>query len=137
MKLVAWLVTNAIALAAAAWLFDGIRLHGADWQHKIVPLLLATLLTGIVSAFVRPVVRLLSLPFILLTIGLFLLVINALMLLLSSWLAGQLGIGFSVDGFWTAFWAAIVMTVVNWAVGAVLPDGDSDHGRNRHATRAR
>ena len=61
-----------------------------------------------VNAVVRPVVKFLSLPFIILTLGLLIFVINALMLLLTSWLAGQLGLGFHVDGFWTAVVGAIV-----------------------------
>ena len=91
-RLLAWLITNAAALAAAAWLVDGIRFTGprqgmAEIEHKIVPLLVVAVVLGVVTSFVKPVVRLLSLPLILLTLGLFLLVINALMLMLTGWIA--------------------------------------------------
>jgi putative membrane protein len=73
---------------------------------------------------VRPVVTFFSIPFIILTLGLFLLVINALMLMLTAWIAGGIGIGFHVDGFWNALGGSIVITVVNWATAAVLKDDD-------------
>ena len=78
---------------------------------------------GLVSVFVEPVVKLLSLPFIVLTIGLFLLVINALMLMLTAWIAGLLDIGFHVDGFWTALVGSIIITLVTGFIDvAVLDD---------------
>ena len=129
MRLLTWLATNAVALAAATWLLDGIRFTGptqgsAEISHKLVPLLVVAAILGVVTAFVKPVLKLLSLPFILLTLGLFLLVINALLLLLTGWVAGQLDVGFEVDGFWTAVGGAIVITVVTWAVDALVGDRD-------------
>jgi len=115
-RFVTWLLTTAAGVAAAAWLLDGITIEGTDWQDKILPLLGAALVLGIVSAFVKPVVKVLSLPFIILTIGLFLLVINALMLLLTSWVADQADIGFHVDGFWTAVVGSIIITIVTWFI---------------------
>lgn len=125
MRLVIWLGTNAVALAVAAWLIDGISFDGptsgqAEWQEKIVPLLVVALIMGLVSAFVEPVVTFLSIPFIILTLGLFLLVINALMLMLTGWIADQVGLGFHVEGFWAAVLGAIVITIVTWAVNAVV-----------------
>ena len=127
MRFVTWLVSNAIALAVATWLFDGIWFEGpthgsAEWQEKLVPLLLVALILGVVSAFVKPVLQILSIPFIILTLGLFLLVINAAMLMLTSWLAGQFDIGFHVDGFWTAVGGAIVITIVDWLVDGLIGD---------------
>lgn len=125
MKYILWILTNAAALAVAAWLLDGIRVEGSDWQDKVVPLLLAAVVLGIVTVFVEPVVKLFSLPFIVLTIGLFLLVINALMLMLTSWIAEKADIGFSVEGFWTAFVGGIIVTLVCGFIDlAVLEDGD-------------
>jgi putative membrane protein len=74
-----------------------------------------------VNALVRPVVKLLSLPFIIVTLGLLIFVINALMLLLTSWLAGQLGVGFHVSGFWTAVVGAVIVSVVTWVLDLALP----------------
>ncbi|MGZ4447189.1 MAG: phage holin family protein [Nocardioides sp.] len=130
MRILSWLVTNAVALAVAAWILDGIRFTGpthgqAELTHKLVPLLVVALILGLVSATVKPVLKLLSFPFILLTLGLFLLVINAAMLGLTSWLAGGLGIGFHVAGFWTAVGGSIVITIVGWVVdGLIGPEDD-------------
>lgn len=130
MRFLTWWASTAISLAAATWLFDGIYIEGArhgsaEVQDKLLPLLGVALILGAVSSFVKPVLKLLSIPFIILTLGLFLLVINAAMLLLTSWLAGQLGLGFHVTGFWVAVGGAIVITVVDWFVDALL--GDRDH----------
>lgn len=129
MRILTWLVTNAAALAVAAWLFDGIRFTGpangqAELQEKLVPLLLVALILGVVSSFVKPVLKVLSIPFIILTLGLFLLVINAAMLLLTGWLAEQLDIGFRVHGFWTAVGGAIVITLVTWVVDGLIGSDD-------------
>lgn len=126
MRIVTWLFTNAVALAVAAWLIDGIRFtpRDAELSDKIVPLLLVALILGAVTAFVKPVLTLLSFPLILLTLGLFLLVINAGMLLLTDVIADALDIGFRVTGFWPAVGGAIVITVVTWVVDGVLGKDD-------------
>lgn len=130
MRLLTWLAGTAAALAVATWLMDGIRFSGptsgtAELQHKIVPLLLVALILGAISSVVKPVVTFLSIPFIILTLGLLLLVINALMLMLTAWIAGQVGIGFHVHGFWTALGGSIIITLVNWGLGVtVLKDDD-------------
>lgn len=127
MKFATWLLSYVVGVAAAAWLLDGIRFTGprqgmAEVEEKIVPLLVVALILGVVSAVVRPVITLLSLPLVLLTLGLFLLVINAAMLLLTGALADGLGLGFRVDGFWTAVGGAIVVSIAAWTVEAVLGD---------------
>jgi putative membrane protein len=128
-RILAWLLTNAVALAVAAWILPGISFDGpsspfdAEVREKIVPLLLVSVIMGLVSVFVEPLVKLLSLPFIVLTIGLFLLVINALMLMLTAWIAGLLDIGFHVDGFFTALVGSIIITLVTGFIDvAVLDD---------------
>jgi putative membrane protein len=77
---------------------------------------------SLVNAFVRPVVTLLSLPFIILTLGLMIFVINALMLMLTGWLAGVLGVAFVVDGFWSAVWGALIISIVTWGLEIVVGD---------------
>lgn len=124
MKFLIWVVVNALALAAAAWLIDGISITGSSTEDRVITLVVVALIFGVVNAVVAPVLKLLSLPFIILTLGLFLLVINAAMLLLTSWISGEIGIGFAVDGFWTAVIGAVVVTVATWILEAVLPDGD-------------
>jgi putative membrane protein len=124
-RFLTWLITNALALAAAAWLFDGIRFAGptsgqAELGEKLLPLLAVALILGLVSATVKPVLTFLSLPVVVLTLGLFLLVINAAVLALTSWLAAQLDLGFHVDGFWTAVGGALVITVVTRVVDSLI-----------------
>jgi putative membrane protein len=137
-RFVTWLLTTAAGVAVATWLLSGIYFTGpssgqAELKHKILPLLLVALILGFVSNFVRPVVTFFSIPFIIFTIGLFLLVINALMLMLTAWIAGGLGIGFHVDGFWNALWGSIVITIVTWFVNVVVLEDDD----RRHPARLR
>ena len=127
MRFLTWLVTTAVALAVAAWMVDGIRFTGPssgieELQHKLVPLLLVSLILGVISSLVKPVLTFLSIPFIIITLGLFLLVINAAMLMLTGWLAEELDIGFRVTGFWPAVGGAIVITVVTWLVDRLIGD---------------
>jgi putative membrane protein len=125
MRFLTWLVTTAVAVAVATLFIKGIYFTGPTYgqeeiQHKLVPLLLVALILGVVTSFVKPVLTILSIPFIIVTLGLFLLVINAAMLKLTSWLADKLDIGFHVEGFWPAVGGAIVITVVTWIVDGVI-----------------
>ena len=122
MRFVVWILVNVLALGAAALLFDGIAVTGADRSDQIVTLVIVGAIFGVITTFVKPVVQLFSLPFIVLTFGLFLIVINALMLLLTSAIADGLDLGFHVDGFLTALLGSIVISIVSAVVGAVLPD---------------
>ena len=123
MGLLLKVVVNALALAAAAWLLAGITVTGSGHGQgqRVVTLVVVALIFGLVNVLVRPIVKLLSFPFIILTLGLLIFVINALMLLLTSWLAGQLGIGFHVSGFWTAVVGAVIVSVVTWLLELALP----------------
>jgi putative membrane protein len=122
MRIVVWIAVNVLALGAAAWLLDGIDVTGSTRSDQIVTLVIVGAIFGAITSFVKPVVQLFSLPFIVLTFGLFLIVINALMLLLTSAIADGVGLGFHVDGFWTAVLGAIVISIVSAVVNAVLPD---------------
>ena len=115
-------LVSALALGAAAWLFDGIEVVGKDTAEQALTLVAVAVIFGLVNAIVAPVVKLLSLPFIILTLGLLLVGINALMLWLTSEIAQGLDLGFQVDGFWTAILGAIVISVVSAILGAVLDD---------------
>jgi putative membrane protein len=124
-RFLSWLVTTAVAVAVATLLFDGIYFTGPatgteEIKHKLLPLLLVSLILGVVTSLVKPLLTILSIPFIIVTLGLFLLVINAAMLKLTSWLAGQLDIGFHVSGFWPAVGGAVVITVVTWIVDGLI-----------------
>ncbi|MFC6287213.1 phage holin family protein [Nocardioides sp. GCM10027113] len=130
MRILSLLIGNAAALAAAAWLFEGIRFAGpsgngtTEIEEKLLPLLVVAAIFTAVNAVVKPVLKLLSIPFIILTLGLFLLVINALMLQLTDWLAGEVGIDFTVTGFWTSIGGALVVTLVTWMVDGLIGERD-------------
>ena len=102
MRLLVFLIGNALALGAAVWLLDGITLSSSSDTDLAVKLVVVGAIFGVINAFVRPVVRLLSLPLIILTLGLFWVVVNAAMLMLTSAIADGVGLGFRVDGFVTA-----------------------------------
>lgn len=118
MKFLARTAATALAVALAAWLIPDITVSGSDLATKIVTLLVVALIIGLVNAVVKPVVKFLSGCLVILTLGLFLLVINALMLMLVSWLSGQFGLGFHVDGFWPALFGSIVISLVSGLLSA-------------------
>ncbi len=105
------LIINAAALFVAVQLIPGMHFVGGPGK-----LLLVALVFGLVNAIVRPVLTLLSCPLIVVTLGLFLLVINALMLGLTSWLSSRLDLGFHVDGFWPALLGGLVIGLVSTAL---------------------
>ncbi len=116
--LIRWFIT-VVALIVAAWLIPGIRVEGAN---AFITFGVMALILGFFNTFLRPLLRILAIPFIILTLGLFLLVINALILMLSAWIARNLGIGFYVDGFWSAFWGSLIVSVVSFLLSILLPD---------------
>lgn len=116
-------LANAAALAVAIWLLKDITLTGDSTGGKALALFLVALIFGVVNIVVKPVVQLLSLPLFVLTLGLFTLVVNALMLMLTSWLADLVDLPFHVEGFWTAVLGGLIISVVSWAVNMMLPDG--------------
>jgi putative membrane protein len=103
--LLAWLA-NIVSLLVADWIFDGVTIDG--WW----PLLLGAAVLGIANTIVKPILTLLTLPLVIVTLGLFYFVINVLMLALAEWIAPD----FSIDGFWTYVGATIVVSIVNWAM---------------------
>jgi putative membrane protein len=117
MKLLLRLLINAAALWVAVRFVSGISFDGNP-----VLLLGVALVFGVINTIVKPIVTLFSLPAVLLTLGLFLLVINALMLWFTGWLSFRLGLGFHVDGFGSAFLGAIVVSLVAWVLSLFLSD---------------
>jgi putative membrane protein len=103
--LLAWLA-NIVSLAVADWIFDGVTIDG--WG----PLLLGAAVLGIANTIIKPILTLLTLPLVIVTLGLFYFVINVLMLALAEWIAPD----FSIDGFWTYVGATIVVSIVNWTM---------------------
>ncbi|TCC20697.1 phage holin family protein [Kribbella speibonae] len=126
-NLIIRLLVNAIALAAASWLVSGITLQGATTGKRVLTLLIVAAIFGVVNAIVKPVVKFLSFPLLILTLGLLTFVINAAMLLLTSWITGKLDVQFHVDGFWAALFGALIISVVGMILNAVLPEKAEVH----------
>ncbi|MBK6663746.1 MAG: phage holin family protein [Thermoflexaceae bacterium] len=109
-----WLITAAAVWVAAA-IVGGIELEG--WRST----LLVALILGLLNAVLKPLLFWVSLPITVLTLGVFYLVLNAAMLGLTAWIAGKFeSIHFAVDGFWSAFWGAVIISVVSWFIGLVV-----------------
>jgi putative membrane protein len=124
--LIRWAGT-AFALFVAAWLLDGIYVDGSGW---VVYAAMAAIL-GIVNAVIRPMLKLLTCPLIMLTLGLFTLVINALTLLLAGWIANNwFGVEFYVTGFWAALLGSLIVSVVSVVLSVFVKD-DEDEDRRR------
>jgi len=122
LSLITRLVVNAIALWIATVIVSGVEIEQASTQEQVVTLLVVAAIFAAVNIVVRPVVKLLSLPLYVLTLGLFTFVVNALMLLLTSWLAGLFNVPFHVDGFWSAVLGGLVVAIVSWLLNLLLPD---------------
>jgi putative membrane protein len=111
------LLINAAALWVATRIVSGVTFSGDP-----VYLFLVALLFGLLNALVRPVLKLLTCPLLILTLGLFTFVINGVILWLTSALSDALGIGFHVAGFWAAFWGALVVSIVSVLLSLLIPD---------------
>jgi putative membrane protein len=107
---------NAVALWAAASIVPGLEFTG-----DLTSLLLVAAVFGIVNSTLRPLLTILTCPLIVLTLGLFTLVINALMLLVTGWLSESWDLGFTVTGFWSAFWGGLVVGIVSMILAMLLP----------------
>jgi putative membrane protein len=118
-RLLARLAVNAFALWAAIELVSGLQYEGTTASLVIIALIF-----GIVNALVRPVIMLLTCPLIILTLGLFVLVINTIMLSLTTWLAGPnvLDLGLYTDGFWSTFLGALVISIVSGVINLMIKD---------------
>jgi putative membrane protein len=112
MRFLLRLLLNGLAIVVAAWLVPGVRLAG------LVPALFAGALLGLVNALIRPVLLLLTLPFTVITLGLFIFVVNAICFALTAALVP----GFDLSGFFAAFFGAIVVSLVSWVLSTLLVD---------------
>jgi putative membrane protein len=116
---------NGVALWVAAWIVDGIGFGEGQFGSKFATVVLVALLFGVVNAFLKPIATFFSFPFILLTLGLFTIVVNAFMLQVTEWIADPLGLSFVIDEFWwDAIWGAIIISIVSIVLDWVIPDGD-------------
>jgi putative membrane protein len=121
MPFLARLLVNAVALWVATAVVPGVTYDGG-----LLPFLAVAFVFGVINAFLRPVLKILTFPIIILTLGIFALVVNGLMLWLTSSLSGALGLGFHVRGFWPAFWGALVVSIVSTILSMVVRDASRD-----------
>jgi|HigsolmetaAR206D_1030411.scaffolds.fasta_scaffold19431_2 putative membrane protein len=111
-----WLI-GSLAIFAAIYVVPGIYFSGPGWQIGIVALIF-----GLINALVRPLLLFITCPLVILTLGMFSLILNALLLGMTSALAQSLGINFTVDGFWAAFFGGLVISIVSIALQALAGD---------------
>ena len=117
-------IVNAVAIWVAALLLDGLHLaEGEDTGTQVLIVAVVALVFTLVNMIVKPLAQLLSFPLYILTLGLFSLVVNALMLMLAGWISTSLGFGLEVEGFWWAVAGGLIIGIVSWALTLVLPDG--------------
>ena len=113
--LIKWLINTIAIMLAIKWV-PGIAYSGAWWGILIVGIIF-----GFVNTFIRPFIKLFTLPLLIFSLGLFTFVINALMLMLTSWLSGEFNLGFHVEGFKAAFWGALVISLVSMVLSCLMP----------------
>jgi Predicted membrane protein len=127
-KILIRVLITALALGAATWVLDGITLSTPgeplpDTPTKVVTVLGVAVIFGLINAFLKPIIKTFGCIFYILTLGLFALVVNALLLELTSYVAEKLKLSFHVVDFWpTAFWGAIIIGVVSWLLNLLVSD---------------
>jgi putative membrane protein len=122
MRFLLRVLASAAALAVATAVVPGIELQTASLGSRILTLIGVALIFGVVNAVLKPIVKTVGCVFYVLTLGLIGLVVNGLLLWLTSWVAGKLKLPFHITGFWPAFWGAIIVGVVGWLLGILVSD---------------
>ena len=118
-------VINAFAIWIATLVIPGVGVSDGSVEHKVLSLLIVGALFGLINTFIKPVVKLFTLPLYLLTLGLISFVVNALMLKIVEWLSGKIGISFEAGPFfWSTLGAAVVVTFVSMILNVTVADGD-------------
>ncbi len=119
--LTSWILSSAALAIAAQLLGEHMNIgdSGDETTARVISVLIVGAIFTVINMFVAPVIKTLSLPFIILSLGLALLVINALLLLLTEWITDKFDVSFTVDGFWWALLGAVVISLVNTVLGAV------------------
>ena len=125
MGIIIRLVITAVALWIATVVITGIQLTAATVPGKIGTLLAVAVIFGIVNAILRPIIKTVGCAFYVLTLGLIAIVVNGLLFLLTSWIAGRLDLPFHVTSFWpSAVLGALLVGIVSWVLNMLVPDGD-------------
>ncbi|GIF19872.1 hypothetical protein Ate02nite_26020 [Paractinoplanes tereljensis] len=121
------LVITAVSLWISTFVISGIELNTDSVPKKVVTLLVVAAIFGIVNAVLRPIVKVIGCGLYVLTLGLIAVVVNGLLFLLTSWIAGELDLPFHVDNFWpSAVLGALLVGVVSWVLNMLVPDGSDD-----------
>ncbi len=126
MKVLIRVLVSAAALFVATLVVSGIELTAGSTLSKVITLIVVALIFGVVNAVLKPIVKTVGCLFYVVTLGLIAFVVNALLLLLTSWVAGKLSLPFHITGFWPAFWGAIIIGVVSWLLNLFLGDKKQD-----------
>ena len=124
MRFLIRVLASAAALAVATAVVPGIELTTASVTSKVLTVLGVALIFGVINAVLKPIVKIVGCLFYILTLGLIALVVNALLLWLTSWLADKLNLPWHITGFWPAFWGALIVSVVSWLLSIVVRDPD-------------
>ncbi|NUR85676.1 MAG: phage holin family protein [Nonomuraea sp.] len=109
-----------VSLWLTTLIVDGVDIEAGSAVEKVLTVIGVALIFGVVNVLLKPIIHVLGCAFYVLTLGLFALVVNGALLLLTSWLAGLLRLPFHVDGFWPAVLGALIISVVSWALGMLL-----------------
>ncbi len=118
-------VIRTLITALALWVatvLPGISVSGGNAGEDALTLIAVAIIFGLVNAILKPLVMIFGCVFYIVTLGLIAFVVNALLFLFVDWIAQELGLPFHVAGFWSAFWGAIIVSLVSWAVNLAIPD---------------
>jgi putative membrane protein len=124
MRFLIRVLASAAALAVATAVVPGIELTTGSVASKVLTLIAVALIFGVINAFLKPIVKIVGCLFYILTLGLIALVVNALLLWLTSWLADKLNLPWHITGFWPAFWGALIVSVVTWLLSILIREPD-------------
>jgi putative membrane protein len=122
MRFLLRVLVSAAALGVATWAIPGIELLAGSGWSRLGTLLAVAVIFGLINAFLKPLIKVVGCAFYVLTLGLIALVVNGLLLWLTSWVAGKLSLPFHVTGFWPAFWGAIIVGLVSWLLNLLIGD---------------
>ncbi|MFC0038980.1 phage holin family protein [Actinomadura rayongensis] len=126
MRILIRVVVTAVALWVATAVVAGVDVTAGSGAKRALTLLVVAVIFGVVNAVLKPLIKVFGCAFYVLTLGLFALLVNAALLMLTSWIAGKLDVPFHVEWFWPAFWGAIIVGVVSWLLGLLVPENDRD-----------
>jgi len=131
MRFLVRLLITAVALGLTFWIVD------LCWNGEVLPLIIIALIFGVVNALIRPLVLLLTCPLVILTLGLFVFIVNVLMLWLTIWISNRLGFGFTCvpNFFWNLIIGAVVLSIASWAVSLLVPDELEGKAPRRRSSR--